>query len=198
MTLNISNAFIQARVPKKPVGKRIIMKIRGVLVDWLVDMDPDAYTRFVVYENGKKVLYVEILRALYGMLIASLAWYRKLKSDLEEIGFQFNPYDGCVANRLVNKKQQTIRFHVDDILASHMEPEVNSEFYRWCMRKYGELKPVKVKRGKVHDFLGMRLDFARTPGAVHVIQEGHLKDMLESFEGELTRKALTPAANDLF
>ena len=66
------------------------------------------------------------------------------------------------------------------------------------MRKYVELKPVKVKRGKVHDFLGIRLDFARTPGAVHVIQEGHLKDMLESFEGELTRKALTPAANDLF
>ena len=91
MALDIPNAFIQARLPKSPVGERIIMKIPGVLVDWLVAMDPDAYSRFVVYENGKKVLYVEILRALYGMLIASLTWYRKLKSDLEEIGFQFNP-----------------------------------------------------------------------------------------------------------
>ena len=172
------------------------MKIRVVLVDCLVEMDPNAYSRFVVYENGKKVFYVEILRALYGMLIASLTWYRKLRPDLEGIGFLFDPYDSCVANRVVNGKQQTIRFHVDDILTSHMEAEVNSEFYRWCMEKYGKLKPVKVKRGKVHDFLGMRLDFARTPGAVHVIQEEHLKDMLETFEGKLTGKALTPAVND--
>lgn len=198
MSLGIPNAFIQAKVPKKPRGEQIVMKIRGVLVDWLVEMDPHQYAPFVVYEDGKKVLYVEILQALYGMLIASLTWYRKLRADLEGIGFVFNPYDGCVANRLVKGKQQTIRFHVDDILASHMDAEVNSEFYCWCMKQYGKLKPVKVKRGKVHDFLGMRLDFGRTPGAVHIIQEEHVKDMLESFQGELSGKALTPAANDLF
>ena len=131
------------------------MKIRGVLVDWLVEFDPAAYSPYVVYENGKKVLYVEILRALYGMLIASLTWYRKLRADLEEIGFVFNAYDGCVANQLVKGKQQTIRFQVEDILSSHLDPEVNSEFYQWCMSKYGGLKSVKLKRGKVHDFLGM-------------------------------------------
>ena len=141
---------------------------------------------------------MEILRALYGMLIASLTWYRKLRADLEEIGFEFNPYDGCVANWLVNARQQTIRFYVDDVLASQMDAEANLEFYCWCSSKYGELKPVKVKRGKVHDFLGMALNFKKTPGGVHVIQESHLKDMLESFDGELTGKALTPAANDLF
>ena len=61
MSLDIPNAFIQARVPKQLVGERIAMKIRGVLVDWLVELDPAAYSPYVVYENGKKILYVEIL-----------------------------------------------------------------------------------------------------------------------------------------
>ena len=198
MTLNIPNAFIQAHVPKSPDGERIIMKIRGVLVDWLVVLDLAGYAQYVVYENGGKIFYVEILQALYGMLVALFLWYRKLKEDLESIGFLFNPYDGCVAKKLVNRKQQTIRFHVDNILSSHLDPEVNSKFYQWCMSKYGELKPVKVKHGKVHDILGMQLDFAETPGSVHAKQEGYVQDVLETFTGEFLGKALTPATNDFF
>ena len=30
------------------------------------------------------------------MLIASLLWYKKFCDDLEEYGFEFNPYDPCV------------------------------------------------------------------------------------------------------
>ena len=87
MSLDVPNAFIQAKLPKAKVGERIIMKLRGEVVDWLVKLDPLAYLDKVVYENGKKVLYLEILRALYGMLIAALEWYKKIKTDLESIGF---------------------------------------------------------------------------------------------------------------
>ena len=103
-----------------------------------------------------------------------------------------------MANRQVKNNQQTVRFHVDDILCSHIDPEVNTEFYRWSEKKYGGLKPVKVKRGKIHEFLGMTMNFEKTPGAVHIEQDGHVLDMLESFPEELSGKALTPAANDLF
>ena len=54
MTEDIPNAFIQVHVPESPDGERIVMKIRGVLVDWLIELDPVSYTQFVVYENGKK------------------------------------------------------------------------------------------------------------------------------------------------
>ena len=37
-------------------------------MDLLVQIAPDVYGPFVVFENGKKVLYVEVLRALNGML----------------------------------------------------------------------------------------------------------------------------------
>ena len=79
MSLDVPNAFIQARLPKARVGERVIMKLRGEVVDWLVELDPLAYLDKVVHENGKRVLYLEVLRALYGMLIAVLEWYRKIK-----------------------------------------------------------------------------------------------------------------------
>ena len=82
------------------------------------------------------MLYIEILRAMYGMLVASLLWYKKLCDDLIEIGFVFNEYDSCVSNRMVNEKQQTICFHVDDILLSHKDPNINSDFHQRCNKKY--------------------------------------------------------------
>ena len=101
------------------------MKITGVLVNLIVEMASEVYGLFVTFENGKKVLYVQVLRALYGMLVAALLWYKKFKSDLEEQGFEFNPYDACVANKEVNGKQQTVRFHVDDLMSSHVDSKVN-------------------------------------------------------------------------
>lgn len=72
MVLDIPNAFIQAGVPMKKKGERIIMKIQGKLVDWLLDLDPSTYSSHVVIEKGVRVLYVEILQEIYGMLEAAL------------------------------------------------------------------------------------------------------------------------------
>ena len=71
---------------------------------------------------------MEILQALYGMLEAALLWYNEFRKDLEEEGFEFNPYNPCVANKTVKNKQFTIRFHVDDIMSSHVDPTVNTDF----------------------------------------------------------------------
>ena len=168
ISIDIPNAYLHAELPEKKMGERVIMNIREKSVNWLVEIDSLSYRAFVVIERGEHVLYLQVLRAIYGMLEAGLLWYRKFRKDLEEKGFKFNQYDGCVANKIVNNSQQTIRFHVDDLLSSHRDPKVNTEFARWAQKKYGDLKPVKVKRGKIHDFLGMTLDFS-IPGECHVI-----------------------------
>ena len=79
MSTDLPNAFIQAEVPKdkKKKSERIIMKITGKLVDVLISIAPEVYSGYVVYENGKKVIYVVVLQALYGMLISALLWYKK-------------------------------------------------------------------------------------------------------------------------
>jgi hypothetical protein len=88
MTCNILNAFIQALLLKKDPGEdRVVMKVTGVLVDMLVNINPKLYGPAVVLENRKKVLYVEVLKALHGMLEAALLSYKTFRKDLEDIGF---------------------------------------------------------------------------------------------------------------
>ena len=55
--------------------------------------------------------------------------------------------------------QHTIRFHVDDIMSSHEDTAINIRFAQWANKKYGKLKEVYTHCGKVHKFLGMKLDF---------------------------------------
>ena len=135
----------------------------------------------MVFENGRKVLYVQVLRALYGMLIAALLWYKKFRSELESVGFEFNNYDACVGNRIVKGKQQTVRFHVDDLMSSHVDSKVNDEFLKWLNEMYGEHGEVTATRGKVHDYLGMVLDF-RTKGKMIVDMSKYSRKMWRDFE----------------
>jgi hypothetical protein len=77
MTCNIPSAFIQALLQKRDPGEdRVVMKITGVLVDMLVNINLELYGPAVVLENRKKVLYIEVLKAIYGMLEAALMWYK--------------------------------------------------------------------------------------------------------------------------
>jgi hypothetical protein len=103
---------------------------------------------------------VEVLKAIFGMLQASLMFYKKLRRDLEEIGFIVNPYDPCVANRIVKGKRHTITWHVDDLKSTYEDAKVNDEFHKWLDIKYGDDKLGKVRatRGKEHNYLGMTLD----------------------------------------
>ena len=55
------------------------------------------------------------------MLRAALLFYRRLRSNLEDMGFEVNPYDPCVVNKMVNGKQMTMFWHVDDLKVSHVE-----------------------------------------------------------------------------
>jgi hypothetical protein len=131
MTCNIPNAFIQALMPEVKDGdERVMMKITGVLVDLLVELNPELYGPYVIYEKHKrnKVLHVQVMRAIYGMLEAAILWYKKFRGELEQKGFKFNPYDPCVANRTEKGSQHTLRFHVDDLKSSHKDSKVNDQF----------------------------------------------------------------------
>ena len=200
MTNDVPNAFIQTPLPPTPKGSpRVMMKITGVLVDLLVELAPDIYGPYVVYQRGKKVLYVEVLRALYGQLVASLLWYKKFRKDLEGKGFVFNPYDACVANRVVDGLQHTVRFHVDDLMSSHVKPQVNDEFDVWLNDMYGKHGKVTCTRGPVHEYLGMSFDFSEK-GKVLIDMGKYIESMVDEFPVKLGEKdtAPTPAAENLF
>jgi hypothetical protein len=121
--IDVPNAFIQTVVEDK--SKRVIIRIRGMLVDILVKIAPEVYGPFVTTDRkGNKQILVECLNALYGTMVASLLYYQKFTTSLKDNGYEMNPYDPCVWNKTIDGKQCTICFHVDDCKISHVSEKV--------------------------------------------------------------------------
>ena len=68
ITVDIPNAFVQTNVFTDNQGDRIVMVIKGPLVDMLIQIEPETYQSQYVIEKGKKVLYLHVKKASYGML----------------------------------------------------------------------------------------------------------------------------------
>ena len=103
-----------------------IMKFTGPSVNILCNMKP-KYKDYVAIENGVKVIYVRLIKAIYGCVQSALLWYKMFYSYLKQLGFELNPYDPCVANKIINGKQCTIAWYVDDTKISHPDSEVVSD-----------------------------------------------------------------------
>ena len=65
-----------------------------------------------------------------------------------------------MANKTVNGKKCTILWHVDDLKISHVDPDVVTDMIKTTDKEFGQEAPIMVKRGKVHDYFGMTLDFS--------------------------------------
>ena len=185
-TIDIPNAFIQTELPKAIKGERVMMKLVGKVVDLLLLIDHERYAPFVVYKRGKKVLCVEILRAIYGMLNSAILFYKKWHKDVESCGFKVNSYEPCVANKKVNGKWLTITWHVDDLKASHQDTKVINWFIEWVDNKYGDDKMGRVTahRGKKHDCLAMILDYSEQ-GKVKIDMTEYVWKMITKYEEAL-------------
>ena len=76
------------------------------------------------------------MNAVYGTMVASLIYYCKFCKTLKFNSFNINPYDPCVANRLVNVLQPYILFHVNDCKLSHKYPQVNDSYIEELREEY--------------------------------------------------------------
>merc|ERR1711966_624925 len=176
---DVENAFLQSEN-----DQRIIMAIRGQTAELLVRLNPDLYRPYIWYtKKGVPMLYVQIEKTLYGMLRAALLFYRKLRADLEDMGFEVNPYDPCVANKIGNGSQCTIVWHADDLKVSHKDEAVVTYFAQELGRR-NRNKP-KIKRDKVFDYLGMDLDFESCSSTMIIPMIKYLDAMLEEWPEEL-------------
>ena len=156
--VDVGTAFLNA-----DNDERILMLLRGKLAEMMVRIDPVLCRQYVTYsKNGIPMLCVRLTKALCGMLRAALLFYKKLCGDLELVGFEINPCSPCVANVQVDGSQLTECWHVDDLKISHKSELVVTGFVAKLGQMYGG--KLTVSRGKVHDYLGMDLDFSSEPG----------------------------------
>jgi hypothetical protein len=69
-------------------------------------------------------------------MVAALFYYKKFVKNLKKQGYNINPYDGCIANKVVKGKQVTICFHIDDCKISHKSCTVIEDTIAWLRVKY--------------------------------------------------------------
>jgi hypothetical protein len=187
-TADITGAYLRA-----DMEDYTLLKMEGTSVDIMCDVN-DAYKVFVHIEKGKKVLYLRLLKALYGCIKSAMLWYELFASTLQEFGFVLNPYDPCVANKDINGEQCTILWYVDDTKISHVDPQVVSDVIALIETKFDKMV---VTRGKVHVFLGMQITL-RADRSVEILMKDYLSEAIADFGEPITVSTTTPAKKTLF
>eukprot|EP00957_Ditylum_brightwellii_P172568 13137444-Ditylum_brightwellii.AAC.2 len=92
----------------------------------LVEMDELVHMKLEgrLAELLKKDTICETKEGLIWMSKSALFFYRKLSGELIENGFEIKPYSQCVANNMIDGKQLTVTWHVDDLEVSHKKKQV--------------------------------------------------------------------------
>jgi hypothetical protein len=178
-------------------GEETHMKLEGEMVEILERIDPNLYSKYKKMENGRSVLYVKLKKALYGTLQAALLFWKNLTTTLIDCGFEINPYDWCVVNKIIASKQCTIVWHVDDLKISHVEASVVSSIIEDLDSVFGNEAPLTIHRGKSHEYLGMTLCYD-TPGMVRIVMTDYVQGMVDELPGDMIGHAVTPAPTHLF
>ena len=111
------------------------------------------------------------------------------------MGFVMNPYDPCVANRTVNGAQMTIRWHVDDLMISHLSQDKIMKIVQGIKDTHGENLAETV--GTMHDYLGMTFDYSFTK-EVRINMWDYLRKVIKEFPEEIMGVCVTTASDHLF
>ena len=130
------------------------------------------------------------------MLRSTPLFYKRLRSDSEDRGFVVNPYDPCVANKMVDGAQMTVCWHVDDLKISHRDEEMVTVFTVKMANIYRA--KTTISRGRVNDYLGMELDVGTCPGTLIISMIKYLQKIIDEFPEVLRGTKACSAGDNLF
>ena len=186
---DVPGAYLQANMPK---DKFIVINIEDEFVDIMCKVNPQ-YKKLVRNERGKEILYLRVLKALYGCIESAFLWYETYTTVLKEMGFVLNAYDKCVANANIDGSQCTIVFYVDDNKISHKNEKALTKVINKLEGHFGKLE---ISRGREHNFLGMRIKFIGNE--VHISMKDYIREAIDIFPEPTNMKVTSPAKKNLF
>lgn len=192
MTADLPGAFLNT-----VTDELVFMVLKGELCELMVRVNPKIYRRYMTTDKkGNPILYVQLYKLMYGLLRSALFFYRKLRAELEDYRFVINPYDLCVANKIMESgKQQTVIWHVDNLMMSHVEPDENTKLVGYLRGLYGD--KMTVNKGSFHKYLGMNFNHS-TPGVLSLTMIKYIDDIFEDFPELIEKTSCTPHMDNLF
>ena len=187
-TCDITGAFLKA-----DMDEFVLIVLHNEEIDALIQAN-QKYKEYVkTLNNGKRVLYLELEKAMYGCLKSARLFWDHLSNYLSKMGFKQNDYDLCVANKTVENEVCTVAWHVDDLKISHKDEKVVMDVIQQLEDEYGKMS---ITTGPVHNYCGMTLRFENK--CVKVDMSDYLKDTVNEFPEDCSKSVTTPAAVHLF
>ena len=107
---DVPGAYLNADIPE---DKSILLNIEGEFVDIMCEVNP-KHKKDIRVENRVKVLYLRLLKSLYGCMESALMCYDIYSKTLKPQGFLINQYYRCIENSTIKDKQCKIAWYVDE------------------------------------------------------------------------------------
>ena len=172
----------------------VLIQLLGDDVDMMCNANP-TYKQFVTNEKGRKILFLQLKKALYGCVKSALLWYRLFRDTLQDLGFVLNLYDPCVANAQIKGSQCTIVWYIGDNKISHKDQTVVNGIIQCIEAKFG---PMTKIQGDDHEFPGMQLHFNHIDKTVKILMQTYLDEAIHQSQLDVRCAAATPATKTLF
>ena len=113
---------------------------------------------------------------------------------LHNIGFAIYPYGLCVSNKVINGKQCTLSWYVDDNRLSHVETKEVDEILEILRRHIGHLT---IQQGKKSIYLWMNIMITGEKN-LEVEIEDQINEVIETFVEEITEDIASHTVRRLF
>lgn len=125
--------------------------LNGDIKEEVYVMQPEGFVK-----KGKEKLVYKLFKALYGLRQAPRAWYSKLNSCLQGLGFVRCPYEHAVYTKRVGKESLIVGVYVDDLLVTgtdvnlikNFKKQMNDKFDMSDMGKLSYYLGIEVKQGE--------------------------------------------------
>ena len=102
---------------------------------------------------------------------------------MEKGGFILNPYDKCTANKIINGKQCTNQWYVDNNKVMHFSGDVITGFMDITKKHFGELV---VSRKQKHIFLVMEIELSKY-GKIKIDVQSYRKEAIKTFRDNFVK-----------
>ena len=150
---DVPGAYLHARfqdltLEATPGNKRYVVA-KGMLAKMMAAIDGDC-AKCVDKTTGD--LYLQLNKALYGLIEAAKLWYSEVSTMLLAEGFKQSLADPCLFTH--EERQLLVGLYVDDMITFYRKHEHLQWFLNLLKRKYG---PPRVQCGTTVDYLNVEL-----------------------------------------
>ena len=149
--INLPVAFLHAEN-----NDEILMILKGRLAKLMVLKALQIYQKFITMDKqGNPILFIKLQKIICVMLKSFLLFYKKLLSDLKQIGFELSSHNPFVANKIMNSHRQLCGMLMN--WKCHLDPGKEIKIAEYLKLIYGK---VTISCEKIHNCLWMMLDFS--------------------------------------